>query len=83
MEIGMLYALLIVLGVLALTFLFKYLKVKKIINFDINDLIEISAMFGIGVDLIDELDLKCEKQIKVITAILKDTLDYACKVWDD
>jgi hypothetical protein len=78
-----LYGLLIVVGVLAFTFLFKYLKVKKVINFDVDDLIEISGMFGLGVDLVNEMGLKYDKQIKLIAAILKDTLDYACKVWDD
>lgn len=83
MDITMLYAIGIAILVLGFAFLFNYLRKKNIITANVDDLITIATTFNLTVDIINSLNLKYEANVKQITGILGDTLDFAIKNYDD
>lgn len=69
------YALLIVVAVLAIAVGVMYLVKKNYIN--TKDLETIKSIFGLSTAIIDELNLKAEDKIMQISQIVLSSLDFA------
>lgn len=82
-DATILYAILVVIGVLGFIFGIAYLRKKNIIKIDVDDLLFIATSFGLTMDIIDELDLKNESKIKQIRSILEDTMDFVIANYTD
>ena len=69
-------ALLIVLGVLDSIIGFKYAKKRFGWYFNPADIAYVQSLFGLTMDIIDELDMKQEKDIKFIGGIVSSAINY-------
>ena len=78
MDMNMIYAIVVVIGVISFAFGVNYLEKKEYITpVQLNS---ITNMFGLGVEFIDELDLKNETQIMNISQIVMMSLKYAIDI---
>jgi hypothetical protein len=80
-DYTVLYVIGIVCFVIGLTFLAKYLKKKNII--DSEDLQFAMTTMGLTLQIIDELNLKQESEIKKISSIVLNSLGFAIAIFKD
>lgn len=81
MDYTILYAILILLVIVGLTFLAITLKKKNIVSAE--DLEFAVSMLGLSVAIIDELNLKDEDKIKDISQIVIDAVNYVTENMKD
>lgn len=80
MDMNMIYAIVVVIGVISFAFGVNYLEKKEYITpIQLNSIMN---MFGLGVEFIDELDLKNETQIMDISQLVMMSLKYAIDISD-
>lgn len=79
MDITMIYALIIVLGIIGLTFIINKLRKNNIISSE--DLSIVQKLFSLSISIVDELDLKNEDKILQISNIVLCAIDYSNNIF--
>lgn len=81
MDYTVFWILGIIIGVLAIFYGLYYAKKKGYVKSE--DLIFVGQLLGISMQLIDELDLKKEKEILKISSIIKDGVSFALSIYNE
>lgn len=71
----------IVIAVVGLVFGVAYLQKNNLISKE--NLLFVSTILGIGVEVLDEMNLKNEKDILKISSIIQDSLNFAVGMFDN
>lgn len=80
MDYTAIYSIIIVAGVLGLTALITYLRKNNYVTKE--DLQVVEQIFNLTTSIVDELNLKNEKNIMQISSVVVSALNYAIKISD-
>jgi hypothetical protein len=75
------YIIGIVIGVVGLVFGVAYLRKNNYVKE--SDLVFVSTVLGIGIEILDEMNLAKEKEILKITSIVQDSINFAVGMFDN
>jgi len=82
-DFTILYAIGLIIVALGIPIGIAYLRKKDIIKVDVDDILLVVTMFNLSLEIIDELNLKQETQIKTIGNILSMTMNYIAETYND
>ena len=80
-DMTIVYVLGIVVVVVGMVFGVAYLRKNNYVKE--SDLVFVSTILGIGIEILNELNLKNEKEILKISFIVQDSINFAIGMFDD
>jgi hypothetical protein len=80
-DMNIVYTIGIIVAVLGMVFGIAYLRKNKYVSKE--DLQFVSTVLGIGIEILDEMNLSKEKELLKISSIVQDSLNFAVGMFDD
>lgn len=80
-DMSIVYVLGIIVAVVGLVFGVAYLRKNNYVKE--SDLVFVSTVLGISIEILNEMNLKNEKEILKLSSIIQDSLNFAIGMFDD
>lgn len=80
-DMNIVYVIGIVIAVVGMVFGVAYLRKNNYVKE--SDLVFVSTVLGIGIEILNEMNLKNEKEILKISSIVQDSINFAIGMFDN